>query len=297
MRLIKRSLKSIKRIRLASRKILSINKRNLLYIYKYNSRKDYHLADNKLITKNSLAKHHIPTPETYKSYSHFYELSSISDDLGQLDSFVIKPACGKAGGGIIVIIGKKGGRFIGINGKDYSVDDIKHHIGEIIFGVYSFDMQDTAVIEERIIQHDVINTMSPYGLSDIRLILCENKPVMAMVRLPTNESGGRANLHQGAVGVGIDIVDGVTKHGVYNDKSTTCHPDTGNQLIGVTIPYWEEIIQIGIKAATILPLKYLGADIAVTNKGPIIIELNVRPGLAIQNCNNESLLIELLSHN
>jgi len=291
------TIRSLTKLHQSARKILSINKRNLLYIYKYNSRKDYNLADNKLITKKLMIDHYLPTPCTYISYNQFYELCNISRDLSHLDSFVIKPACGRAGGGIIVIVGKKGDRFLGVNGKVFSIEDLKHHIGEIIFGVYSFDMHDAAVIEERIIQHDVINGMSPNGLSDIRLILCENNPVMAMIRLPTIASGGRANLHQGAAGVGIDISSGITRYGVFKEKSISMHPDTGAQLIGVQIPYWDEIISIGKKSAEILPLKYLGADIAVTENGPVIIELNVRPGLAIQSCNNESLLTALMALN
>ena len=44
---------------------------------------------------------------------------------------------------------------------------------------------------------------------------------MAMLRLPTKASGGRANLHQGAIGAGVDLVTGVTHHAVLKNRKAS----------------------------------------------------------------------------
>jgi len=50
-----------------------------------------------------------------------------------------------------------------------------------------------------------IELLGTYGLPDIRVIAYNMVPVMAMMRIPTKESGGKANIHGGACAVGIDI--------------------------------------------------------------------------------------------
>lgn len=289
MNVINKTLQTLIRFQSRALRVLNINKRNLSYIYQYNARIDYPVADNKLLTKKCLITAGVPVTETYLSYSHFYQLSQLVNDLHALQEFVIKPAQGRGGGGIIVIVARTDTGWLGINEKHYTVTDIKRHISDIIYGVYSFDTKDQAIIEARIHQHHAMNTLSPFGLSDVRLILFNDKPVMAMTRLPTKSSGGRANIHQGAIGAGIDIATGRTTHAIHHNEPITKHPDTGIDLIDRQIPYWHEIISMGIKAATAVPLKYIGADIAVTDNGPVIIELNVRPGLAIQAANNQGM--------
>jgi len=289
MKFLQNMFEKIDLLQINASRFLSINKRNLLCIYPNNNRKDYPLADDKLKTKELLEAQNIPTPKSYIIYSYFFQLNKLQKDLSKFKEFVIKPAQGRAGGGIVVITGMDGDQWVAINGQRFSSDQLKFHITEIIFGVYSFDMKDHAIIEERIIQHEAINALSPYGLSDIRLIMSNNKAIMAMARLPTVASAGRANIHQGAIGVGIDIDSGLTHHAVHDNHVITDHPDTGNNLIGVQIPYWDQIIDIGIASAVAMPLKYIGADVAITQAGPLIIELNVRPGLAIQAANDASL--------
>ena len=59
------------------------------------------------------------------------------------------------------------------------------------------------------------------GTPDVRIILYRCVPVMAMVRLPTRESRGRANLHQGAVAAGIHLGSGRTHGGVCKDRAVS----------------------------------------------------------------------------
>lgn len=277
-----------------SAKVLGMNERNLHYIYVHNERKHFRLADHKLFTKDILRKAGVPVPETYKVYGSFYELGGLEGDLSQYRDFVIKPAQGSGGDGIIVVSGRNGRDWTGISGKRYSVFDLKKHISDIIFGVYSFDLNDQAVIEERVVQNSWMSVLSPLGLADIRVILCMEEPVMSMTRIPTKASNGKANLHQGAIGVGIDIESGMTTHAIHADNSISVHPDTGEPVVGLKIPHWDKVIDASRAIARAVPLKYLGVDVALTEDGVVVLEINVRPGLQIQNANLRGLRAALL---
>jgi alpha-L-glutamate ligase-like protein len=224
-----------------------------------------------------------------------WELIGVEEDLGALSEFVIKPSQGSGGGGIVVVAGRDGPLWKTLGGKSYSLLELKKHLADILFGVYSFDLTDAAVVEERVRQHPEMQELSPLGLADIRLIMFHARHVMAMSRVPTAASGGRANLHQGALGIGIDIETGQTVHAIHARKPIHIHPDTGIELLGRRIPQWDTVLSIAHSAALALPLKYIGLDISIAESGPILLEANVRPGLEIQNANRRSLLDSLLA--
>ncbi|MCK5834934.1 MAG: alpha-L-glutamate ligase-like protein, partial [Lentisphaeria bacterium] len=101
---------------------------------------------------------------------------------------------------------------------------------------------------------------------------------------------GKANLHQGAIGAGIDINTGLTLGGVSHDKSVTIHPDTGFSINNVQIPHWQEILEICAGCFEMTGMGYIGADIVLDKElGPLILELNARPGLAIQIANGQGM--------
>ncbi len=265
--------------------VLSINNRNLEFIYPNNKRSHFPLANDKLLCKQTLTAVGVIMPETHFSYGNFFELKNLAEDLSQLNEFVIKPANGSAGNGIVVITRKTDDGWYSAGNQFFSLGDIKKHLSDIIFGVFSHDMMDKAIIEQRIVQHDMLNSICSLGLSDIRIVLFKDQPTIAMSRIPTSESDGKANLHQGAIGLGIDIETGKTTHAIKAGKSITQHPDSQKSIIGLSIPYWKEILEMAMKAAKAVPLKYLGVDIAISVQGPVMIEINARPGIEIQNAN------------
>ena len=267
-----------------------MNRRNLHYIYTRNARTHFPIADDKLLTKKVLGTAGVPMPKTYRTYSYFYELRNLESDLDPYREFVIKPAQGSGGGGIIIIVGRQGCDWLGISGRIYTAYDLKRHISDIIFGVYSFDLGDRAIIESRITQHPEMDEVSPLGLADVRVILCDNLPIMAMTRIPTRRSDGKANLHQGAIGVAVDIACGITTHGLFMGTPVDSHPDTGVNLLGRTLPFWPDVLAVAQHAAQTVPLKYLGVDISISPDGPLLLEINVRPGLEIQNVNARGML-------
>ncbi len=270
-------------------KVLGMNRRNLGYVYPNNLRRFFEYANNKLLTKETLAAEGIRIPETYLTVSYFYELSQIEKSLRGLKSFVIKPASGSGGNGIVVISDYRNGEWITVSGKVYAFADVKKHITDIIFGVYSFGLHDTAIIEERIVQDPFISELSPQGLADIRMISYRGANVKSMLRIATIASDGRANLHQGGVGVAIDLETGMTYSASLKGESVSRHPDTDVLLIGVTIPHWEELLALSEAVARAIPLGYLGIDIALSESGPVVLEVNARPGIEIQNVCGEGL--------
>lgn len=272
-------------LRAQAAQVLSMNNRNLGYVYPHNARRHFPIANDKLLCKQTLEPVGVPVPRTHFTYRYFFELARLAEELGSLQEFVIKPANGSAGHGILVIVAREGEQWVGVNGRRYGIDELRRHISDIIFGVYSFDAQDCAIVEDRVLQHPELDALCDRGLADVRVILYRDRPVLAMSRVPTLRSDGKANLHQGAVGLGIDIDSGRTVHAVLEGRPVTHHPDSNAPLIGITLPFWESIMAHSRRAAAAVPLKYLGVDVAISRDGPVVLEINARPGLEIQNAN------------
>jgi alpha-L-glutamate ligase-like protein len=270
--------------------VLGINARNLLYVHGLNPRRHFPLADDKIRTKRLLSAAGVPVPETLAVLTNLAQVGSARPLLEAAAEFAIKPARGRQGSGILVITTVEGGRFVRAGGESYSWDDLRRAMGDILFGVYSFGRHDRVMVERRIKGHEMIGALSELGLPDVRVILLRGEPVMAMMRVPTVASGGRANLHQGALGIAVRLRDGLAFRCVLKGSPVTAHPDTGAPVTGVRLPYWDEVIDVARRAAAAVPLPYLGVDIILAHgSGPIIMEVNVRPGLEIQNVNGRGL--------
>ena len=140
----------------------------------------------------------------------------------------------------------------------------------------------------------LLTAISYQGAPDIRIVLLHGYPVMAMLRAATKESDGRANLHQGALGIGIDLASGCTIRAVHHGKVTDMHPDLKVPLLGIQLLEWERILDIAVTCQEMTGLGYLGVDLMIDEDlGPLMIEVNARPGLAIQMANGVGLLQRL----
>src|SRR5690606_14514497 len=116
-------------------------------------------------------------------------------------------------------------------------------------------------------------------------------PIMAMLRLATHASDGKANLHQGAAGVGLDMATGRSLNAVQFGKPVTEHPDTHKPLKEIDIPNWRQMLLLASRCYEMTGLGYIGVDLVLdARRGPELLELNARPGLAIQVANNRGLL-------
>ncbi len=271
--------------------ILGINRRNISYTIRCNARRHYPLVDDKLATKRLCERAGIPVPRLLAVARHHFEMRGLLPALESCDSFVLKPARGAMGNGILVVYGSGQKRFVCAGGREVSHDEFLYHASGIISGLYSLaGHMDAAMVEERL-QVDVsMADLAPAGVPDIRVIVYRGVPVMAMMRLPTRRSGGRANLHQGAIGVGIDLVTGISNHAVVHSTPIRENPDSGEELVARKIPRFGRVLEIAVAAADETGLGYLGADVVIdAHQGPMILELNARPGLAIQLANGAGL--------
>lgn len=270
--------------------IMGINARNLLYIKPYNPKKAIKLADDKIKTKQFLSAREIPVPKLYNIIRTTEELGKF--DFNSLPStFVVKPNHGYGGEGIIPIIQKKEEYWITAGGNTMNKNDLIDHISDILDGRFSIsNISDTAFFEQYIVSDERVGKYSFSGLPDIRVVVHNLIPVMAMLRLPTKESKGKANLHLGAVGIGIDIGKGEATHISYKNKIVDELPNGLGKIRGLKIPYWDEILLIASKVQLLTNLGYMAVDISLDkNSGPVLLEINARAGLGVQIANLAAL--------
>lgn len=271
--------------------VLGINGRNRNLVYGLNDKKLLRVAADKLKSKQLIQEIGGVVPETLFSLDSLAQLNSLDKFLDNVSQFALKPNHGSQGNGILIIVAKEKGKFISASGKELDYSMIKKHCSDIIAGSFSqIGDDDKAYFEPLLIQHESLQKIAPYGLSDVRVILAQGKVVSAMLRLPTKRSDGKANLHQGAVGVAIDVNTGITINARLKQKTVTEHPDNKVNLLGFQLPYWDQIIQISKKCQTAIPLGYMGVDICIDQElGALVLEVNGRPGIEIQNIHNRGL--------
>ncbi|MDA9555978.1 alpha-L-glutamate ligase-like protein [Vibrio sp.] len=281
--------------RLKAKGIMGMNQRNHSYISRYNDRTKYPLVDDKLKTKIIAQAAGAETPKLIGVIKNQADVKSIHQMVKDWPGFVIKPAQGSGGKGILVITSHKDGTYTKPSGSTIAKYDVERHISNALAGLFSLGGKpDVAVIENLIKFDDCFNDFSFEGVPDVRIIVFKGYPIMAMMRCSTSASDGKANLHQGAVGVGICIATGRAVRAVQFDKPVTHHPDTGADLSKLVVPHWNKLLTLAATAWEMTGLGYMGTDMVLDrDEGPMVLELNARPGLAIQTANGEGLLPRL----
>lgn len=265
--------------------ILGINARNLLYIKPLNPAKSIKLADDKIKTKKFLETRGIPVPKLIKVIQNHEELAKL--DFKTLpNSFALKPNSGFGGEGIIPIKSREDGKFVSVSGDIYSKEMLYDQILDILDGRFSIsNIADIAFFEQLIVPDASLGKYAYAGLPDVRIIVYNMVPVMAMLRLPTKESKGKANLHQGACGVGLDLAHGKPTYIVKGTKIIDEVPGIG-KIDDLRVPFWDEILLAASKIQMATNLGYLAVDMAIDkNSGPLLLEINARAGLGVQVAN------------
>ena len=266
------------------RGLMGLNARNVELVYALNPRRYFPLADDKLLCKTTLEAHGVSVPATLAVCDGLYSIPQAIDAVAHRGHFVLKPANGSGGEGVVLLGDRQADGWRGPGGKTWAREDISHHLANVVFGTFSKDVSDQALIEERVEVDPEVLAWCAGGVPDVRVLTHEGRPFLAMLRVPTATSGGRANLHQGAVGVAVELETGLTTRAQRDGKDLIHHPDTGAALVGRTVPRWEQVLQTATAAAAAVPLRYLGVDLLMdANQGPLVVEINARPGLEIQN--------------
>lgn len=276
--------------------ILGLNARSY-YSYRYNKKRGKRAAASKLLTKKTLKSTDIPVPHVYFKFRDPRDILKF-DWTTLPPSFALKPSKGLGGEGIIIAKKRSksppaggGEGWITTQRKKVTVEDLKLQILDILEGAYSVgNVPDVAFFEEYVGRHKTFRKYAYRGTPDIRVIVFNKVPIMAMLRLPTRQSGGRANLHQGAIGVGVDIATGITTNAILYGKYTRFKPGTKRKLHGIKIPYWRGILETAVRCSQASDLGYVGVDLVLhPEKGPMVLEINSQPGLQIQLANKAGL--------
>jgi alpha-L-glutamate ligase-like protein len=275
--------------------ILGMNHRNAACILDHNPRRLYPVVDDKLRMHELCRTIGVPTPDIHEVIRSHSVLRRLAKHMSRYEDFVVKPNRGSAGRGVLVVTGRVSSAFIRHNGEVMDWERLRQHLSDILSGMYSLGGRpDAALVQQRVRLHPCFERVAYKGIPDIRVILYRNEPAMAMLRLPTKASNGRANLHQGGIGVGVDLASGLTHHAVQRNRFVLAHPDTGIPVIGMRVPDWNEVLDLARRASEAVGLGYIGVDIVIDEQeGPMLLEANARPGLAIQIANGRGLLPRL----
>ena len=282
--------------KLHAKGVMGMNKRNGAYIGRYNDRSKYPLVDDKLKTKIIAQAHGATVPKLIGVIAQQAEVKRIHEMVKHWPGFVIKPARGSGGKGILVVISHANGEDIKPSGQVINEEGVERHISNALAGLFSLGGKNDVAVVENLIKFDDVafDGFSYEGVPDIRVIVFKGYPVMAMMRCSTSASDGKANLHQGAVGVGLDMGTGRAVRAVQFDHPVTHHPDTGKTLNDLVVPNWENLLILASSAWEMTGLGYMGTDMVLDKEeGPMVLELNARPGLAIQIANGAGLLPRL----
>lgn len=265
--------------------VLGLNARNLLYIKPFNPKKAVAFADDKMKTKAFLSARGVPTARLFARIETRRQLNSF--DFSSLpDECVLKPNEGFGGEGIIILKGRRNGQFLEQGKTPISEERLREHIEDILDGKFSISGQaDIAFFEQILVADDSFVPFRPAGLPDLRIVVFNLVPVMAMLRIPTAQSGGKANVHLGGIGIGVDIAKGVTTHAAQYNKILHELPH-GTPVAGIQIPRWEEILLISSRIQYITNIGYLAVDLTIDHElGPVLLEVNARAGLMVQVAN------------
>ncbi|MBP9817819.1 ATP-grasp domain-containing protein [Candidatus Shapirobacteria bacterium] len=291
------------------KQFLTKNERNGVYLRK-NSAEGRAVADSKYRTKKMLYTAGVGVPKLIARFRTAEELEKFKWEKLE-GNFVVKPVSGYGGDGILIVRKKSQipksnfqtssklqiTNFQLMNGKMIALEEIKGHCREILAGKYSMHgTPDAVIVEERIKIHPMFLALTKSGTPDVRVIVYNKIPVMAMLRIPTEKSGGKANLQQGAFGLGVDLATGITTFGIEGkgDEIKKIFDRGKKKMIkvnGIRIPLWREILETAVNSQkAISGLGFVGVDVVLDkDKGPVVLEVNARPGLSIQICNKAGL--------
>ena len=144
------------------------------------------------------------------------------------------------------------------------------------------------IIEEPVVQHQdmvfgnkSVNTIRAYTTYDKKL----NKAFCIATTLRAGVGNSIIdNSHAGGLSYEIDIDTGVidSRGWGHQNAGGIYHPNTEICMLGRKIPYWKEVIELCQNAASLIPeVAYIGWDVAITEKGPILIEGNHDPDIDV----------------
>jgi len=181
-----------------------------------------------------------------------------------------------------------GNRGRGIRAFEVSDDNIE--------SVYE-ELSDcpTGVVEAFVVQHSELSKLSPDSVNTIRIVsissnkrsVTDNGDKVDIAYASLRIGGGGSvvdNFHSGGMVAAIDMKTGklVTNAADMAGNVFTKHPVTGIEIKGFEIPYFSEALEMVKDAVRKNKIEgYLGWDVAISETGPVLIEVNARPGVVL----------------
>ena len=144
-------------------------------------------------------------------------------------------------------------------------------------------LSEAYMIEEIIKQHPITKQIHPQSVNTLRIFTIIDKEGIPHIGMPIFRAGLKDsvtdNTSSGGLYFIVDKETGVVESSGRTERCRTRyinHPDTGVQVTGMKIPFYEDIVKMVKEAALITPtLRYIGWDVAISENGPLLIEGNI----------------------
>ena len=142
------------------------------------------------------------------------------------------------------------------------------------------------ILEEIVVQHPEMARMCPTSVNTCRIATLLGDKAEGIVYGFLRIGNGKVmdNVDCGGMAARIDLESGklLTVGADKAGNTYTKHPMTGTDIIGFTIPYWEEAKAMCMEAAKKVPeMRFIAWDVAITPEGPTFIEGNSFPSHAV----------------
>jgi len=251
------------------------------------------LSQNKVAEKAILNLFRLPTPRFLgRLCAHVgmddaaAPLRSGSDlarllDAHRLESAVFKPLEGHGGKGVLIVELQR-------TDGDYLVRPVcggaPMSLQAYVQDALALSRGGDWLVEERLAQHPVTAALNPTSVNTVRIWVCRHnggmRVLLAYLRI------GRRGMHvdnasSGGIVAPIELELGVLD-AARDATAERCvydrHPDTHAPIRGVRLPCWDEVVDLAVRVLGAFPaLRFAGMDIAIGEKGPVVIEMNVSP--------------------
>lgn len=257
------------------------------------------LAHDKLIAYSLLDHFGFPTPEIYAIYhrSNDYPLTPVVRDASTLASyirtapkrsFLIKPTRGMWGKSVWAVnaYDDETDSVVLKNQHQLSLDELM----ERLFNSGGNTPTAGALVQELLRPHPTIRSWCGDHICSVRVVTVADedgpKIISTLWKIATGDSMADNYWEPGNMVVAVDVDTGEVDRpfsGLGLDlKYFDHHPDTGERLTGVVLPDWKEVIDLCLRATSVLSVIPMQAwDIALTDRGPVILEVNVNGGMRL----------------
>lgn len=234
---------------------------NNAYIKAMNNPAYYEKFDNKILFNQIFEKY------IQRDYLNLEKvtISEFSEFVKKHPTFIAKPINLQCGKGIEKI-----------DSKELNIEDLYHQLKQ----------NGQILIEEAVEQSKEMNALFPTAVNTLRIVTArkEEKTTVLFRAL--------------RIGNGNNVVDNFNHGGMYtvvNEKGIIekpaidkkgniyeVHPITKTPIAGFQIPHFDQVVKMVEEASSMIPeVGLVGWDIAVTDKGPVMIEGNQLPGYDI----------------